>query len=291
MTAVVVDGKEVAKSIRQELKDEVAQLKKEGMIPGLTVILVGNNPASESYVRGKVKGCEEVGIRSELIRKDTSITQEELLAIIKDLNQNPNVHGILVQLPLPSHISEEAVIMAIDPSKDVDGFHPISVGNMVIGTDSFLPCTPHGIIELIKRTGTEISGKHAVVIGRSNIVGKPVSLLLQRENATVTMCHSRTKNLREYTLKADILIVAVGRAHFIGADDVAPGTVVIDVGVNRIETGELVGDVDFTEVRDVASFITPVPGGVGPMTITMLLANTVKSAKQTLELTKQEVKG
>ncbi|MGC5324422.1 bifunctional methylenetetrahydrofolate dehydrogenase/methenyltetrahydrofolate cyclohydrolase FolD [Brevibacillus sp. SYSU BS000544] len=291
MTAVVVDGKEVAKSIRQELKDEVAQLKKEGMIPGLTVILVGNNPASESYVRGKVKGCEEVGIRSELIRKDTSITQDELLAIIKDLNQNPNVHGILVQLPLPSHISEEAVIMAIDPSKDVDGFHPISVGNMVIGTDSFLPCTPHGIIELIKRTGTEISGKHAVVIGRSNIVGKPVSLLLQRENATVTMCHSRTKNLREYTLKADILIVAVGRAHFIGADDVAPGTVVIDVGVNRIETGELVGDVDFTEVRDVASFITPVPGGVGPMTITMLLANTVKSAKQTLELTKQEVKG
>ncbi len=289
MAAIVVDGKEVAKSIRQELKAEVEKLAKEGIVPGLTVILIGNDPASESYVRGKVKGCEEVGIRSELIRKDTSITQEELLAIIDQLNQNPNVHGILVQLPLPAHISEEAVIMAIDPSKDVDGFHPISVGNMVIGTDGFLPCTPHGIIELIKRTGTEIAGKHAVVIGRSNIVGKPVSLLLQRENATVTMCHSRTKNLSEIARSADILVVAIGKAHFIHKEDVKPGAVVIDVGVNRIESGKLVGDVDFEDVKEVAGYITPVPGGVGPMTITMLLANTVKSAKQTYMV--PEVKG
>lgn len=289
MAAIVVDGKEVAKSIRQELKAEVEKLAKEGIVPGLTVVLIGNDPASESYVRGKVKGCEEVGIRSELIRKDTSITQEELLAIIDQLNQNPNVHGILVQLPLPAHISEEAVIMAIDPSKDVDGFHPISVGNMVIGTDGFLPCTPHGIIELIKRTGTEIAGKHAVVIGRSNIVGKPVSLLLQRENATVTMCHSRTKNLSEIARTADILVVAIGKAHFIHKEDVKPGAVVIDVGVNRIESGKLVGDVDFEDVKEVAGYITPVPGGVGPMTITMLLANTVKSAKQTYMV--PEVKG
>ncbi|MGD8191539.1 bifunctional methylenetetrahydrofolate dehydrogenase/methenyltetrahydrofolate cyclohydrolase FolD [Brevibacillus ginsengisoli] len=279
MTAIVVDGKEVAKSIRNELKTEVEALINKGIVPGLTVILIGNDPASESYVRGKVKACEEVGIHSELIRKEPSITQEELLSLIDELNQNPNVHGILVQLPIPAHISEEAVIMAIDPAKDVDGFHPISVGNMVIGADSFLPCTPHGIIELIKRTGTDISGKHAVVIGRSNIVGKPVSLLLQRENATVTMCHSRTQNLREMTLQADILVVAAGKPHMIGRDDVKPGAVVIDVGVNRIETGKLVGDVIFDEVKEVAGYITPVPGGVGPMTITMLLANTVKSAK------------
>lgn len=279
MTAIVVDGKEVAKSIRSELKTEVEALKNKGVVPGLTVILIGNDPASESYVRGKVKACEEVGIRSELIRKETTITQAELLTIIDELNQNPNVHGILVQLPLPAHISEEAVIMAIDPAKDVDGFHPISVGNMVIGADSFLPCTPHGIIELIKRTGTDISGKYAVVVGRSNIVGKPVSLLLQRENATVAMCHSRTQNLRDFTRQADILVVATGRAHMIGRDDVKPGAVVIDVGVNRIETGKLVGDVIFDEVKEVAGYITPVPGGVGPMTITMLLANTVKAAK------------
>ncbi len=280
MAAIIVQGKEVAQSIRAELANEVSELKKQGVTPGLTVVLVGDDPASQSYVRGKSKGCEEVGIASEVILKDASTTEEELLAIIQQLNENPNVSGILVQLPLPKHISESAVIEAIHPDKDVDGFHPISVGNMVLGNETFLPCTPHGIIELIKRTGTEIAGKHAVVIGRSNIVGKPVSLLLQQENATVTMCHSRTQNLEEFTRKADILVVATGRAHMIGAQHVKPGAVVIDVGVNRIETGKLVGDVKFDEVKDVASFLTPVPGGVGPMTITMLLKNTVAAARK-----------
>lgn len=280
MPATILQGKEVAKSIRAELAEEVAGLKKQGITPGLTVILVGEDPASHSYVRGKSKGCEEVGIHSEVILKDAATTQEELLEIIQQLNQNPNVNGILVQLPLPSHISEEAVLDAIDPSKDVDGFHPINVGKMVIGKETLLPCTPHGVIELIKRTGTEISGKHAVVIGRSNIVGKPVSLLLQRENATVTMCHSRTKDLPSFTKMADILVVAAGKAHMIGKEHVKPGAVVIDVGVNRNEAGKLVGDVKFDEVQETASYLTPVPGGVGPMTITMLLKNTVEAAKQ-----------
>jgi len=280
MAATIVQGKEVAQSIRAELASEVAELKKQGIIPGLTVVLIGDDPASQSYVRGKSKGCAEVGIASEVILKDASTTEEELLAIIQQLNENSNVNGILVQLPLPPHISETAVIEAIRPEKDVDGFHPISIGNMVLGNDTFLPCTPHGIIELIKRTGTQIAGKHAVVIGRSNIVGKPVSLLLQQENATVTMCHSRTQNLAEFTRKADILVVATGRAHMIGKEHVKPGAVVIDVGVNRIETGKLVGDVKFDEVKEVASFLTPVPGGVGPMTITMLLKNTVAAARK-----------
>lgn len=280
MAATILQGKEVAQSIRFELANEVADLKEQGIVPGLTVVLVGDDPASHSYVRGKSKGCEEVGIRSELILKDASTTEEELLMIIQELNENPNVNGILVQLPLPAHISEAAVIEAIHPEKDVDGFHPISVGNMVLGNETMLPCTPHGIIELIKRTGTTIAGKHAVVIGRSNIVGKPVSLLLQQENATVTMCHSRTQNLEEYTRKADILVVATGKAHMIGKEHVKPGAVVIDVGVNRIETGKLVGDVKFDEVQEVASFLTPVPGGVGPMTITMLLKNTVMAARK-----------
>jgi methylenetetrahydrofolate dehydrogenase (NADP+)/methenyltetrahydrofolate cyclohydrolase len=287
MAATIIDGKEVAKSIREELANEVQHLKQQGIVPGLTVILVGDDPASHSYVRGKAKGCEEVGIHSEVIRLDASTSQAELLNTIHRLNENPNVHGILVQLPLPAHISEEAVIDAIHPEKDVDGFHPISVGNMVIGRDTFLPCTPHGIIELIKRTGTSLEGKHAVVIGRSNIVGKPVSLLLQRENATVTMCHSRTKDLAAYTRKADILVVAVGKPHFIGKEHVAPGAVVIDVGVNRVESGKLVGDVKFDEVSEVAGFITPVPGGVGPMTITMLLKNTVAAAKRQAALLKR----
>ncbi|MGZ0053092.1 bifunctional methylenetetrahydrofolate dehydrogenase/methenyltetrahydrofolate cyclohydrolase FolD [Brevibacillus gelatini] len=284
MAATILQGKEVAKSIREELASEVAELKKQGIVPGLTVVLVGDDPASHSYVRGKSKGCEEVGIHSELILKEASTTEEELLAIIHELNENPNVHGILVQLPLPEHISEKAVIAAIHPEKDVDGFHPISVGNMVLGNETMLPCTPHGVIELIKRTGTDIAGKHAVVIGRSNIVGKPVSLLLQQENATVTMCHSRTQNLEEHTRKADILVVAAGRAHMIGKEHVKPGAVVIDVGVNRIESGKLVGDVKFDEVQEVASFLTPVPGGVGPMTITMLLKNTVMAARKQAQL-------
>lgn len=284
MAATILQGKEVAASIRAELADEVKELTKRGITPGLTVVLVGDDPASHSYVRGKEKGCAEVGIHSEVILKDASTTEEELLAIIQDLNQNPNVHGILVQLPLPAHISEKAVIEAIHPAKDVDGFHPISVGNMVIGNDTMLPCTPHGVIELIKRTGTQIEGKHAVVIGRSNIVGKPVALLLQQENATVTMCHSRTQNLQEFTQKADILVVAAGKPHLIGKEHVKPGAVVIDVGVNRIETGKLVGDVKFDEVKEVAGYLTPVPGGVGPMTITMLLKNTVLAARKQANL-------
>ena len=280
MSAKVISGKEVAKDIREELKVEVAELKEKGVIPGLSVILVGDDPASQSQVKGKAQGCEEVGIKSEVILKESTITQEELLNEIERLNQDTTVHGILVQLPLPKHIDEDAVINAINPLKDVDGFHPITVGRMMIGQDAYLPCTPHGIIELIKRTGTDLTGKHAVVIGRSNIVGKPVSILLLKENATVTITHSKTKNLKEVTKQADIIIAAMGRAQVITKDYVADGAIVIDVGVNRIESGKLVGDVDFEQVSEVASFITPVPGGVGPMTITMLLKNTVIAAKR-----------
>ncbi|UFJ42909.1 bifunctional methylenetetrahydrofolate dehydrogenase/methenyltetrahydrofolate cyclohydrolase FolD [Brevibacillus humidisoli] len=279
MTATVIDGKAVAQSIRAEIAEEVKKLKQDGIEPGLAVVLVGQDPASHSYVKGKVKACEEVGIYSEVLRLQETISQQELLQTIKQLNEKPNIHGILVQLPLPPHISEEAVLDVIPAEKDVDGFHPINVGNMVIGNDAYLPCTPHGIVELIKWTGTDLNGKHVVVIGRSNIVGKPVSLLLLQENATVTMCHSRTRNMAELTRQADILVVAVGKAHLIGREHVSPGAIVIDVGVNRMENGKLVGDVRFDEVAEVAGYITPVPGGVGPMTITMLLANTVKAAR------------
>lgn len=280
MSAQIISGKEVAKSIREELKSEVASLKGKEITPGLSVILVGNDPASQSYVKAKAKACDEVGIKSEVIRMEDTISQEELLREVNRLNEDSSVHGILVQLPLPKHIEEEAVINTISPMKDVDGFHPINVGKMMIGEDAYLPCTPHGIIELIKRTGTEIKGKHAVVVGRSNIVGKPVSMLLLREHATVTICHSKTKNLQEITKQADILIAAVGRAQMLTEEYVSANTVVIDVGVNRIETGKLIGDVDFEGVSKIAGFITPVPGGVGPMTITMLLKNTVEAAKR-----------
>lgn len=276
---MIIDGKQVAKDIRAEIKQEVSEMKQQRMTPGLTVILVGDDPASHSYVKGKEKACEEVGIASRVIRKPASITEEELLDIVRELNEDPATHGILVQLPLPDHISEEAVLETIIPEKDVDGFHPVNVGRMMIGEECFLPCTPHGVIEMIKRTGTEIAGKHAVVVGRSNIVGKPVAMLLLQENATVTICHSRTKNLAEMTRQADILVVGVGVAHMIGKEHVKPGAVVIDVGVNRIESGKLVGDVRFDEVKEIASHITPVPGGVGPMTITMLLKNTVQACK------------
>ncbi|RXT13788.1 bifunctional methylenetetrahydrofolate dehydrogenase/methenyltetrahydrofolate cyclohydrolase FolD [Ammoniphilus sp. CFH 90114] len=280
MSAVIIDGKQVAKDIREEIKVEVERLTQQGVRPGLAVILIGEDPASQSYVKAKAKACEEAGIYSSVIRKNETITESELLQLIDELNGDESIHGILVQLPLPKHISEEAVIQAIHPAKDVDGFHPINVGNMVIGADCYLPCTPHGVVELIKRTGTSISGKHAVVVGRSNIVGKPVSMLLLQENATVSICHSRTKNLADITRQADILVVAVGKAHMIGAEHVAPGAIVIDVGVNRVEGNKLVGDVRFDEVKEIAGFITPVPGGVGPMTITMLLKNTVEAAKK-----------
>jgi methylenetetrahydrofolate dehydrogenase (NADP+)/methenyltetrahydrofolate cyclohydrolase len=279
MTATIIDGKAVARSLREKIAEEVKTLKQNGIVPGLAVVLVGQDPASHSYVKGKIKACEEVGIHSEVLYLAEETSQAELLQTIEQLNKKTNIHGILVQLPLPPHISEEAVLEVIPAEKDVDGFHPLNVGNLAIGRDAYLPCTPHGIVELIKWTGTDLNGKHVVVVGRSNIVGKPVSLLLLQENATVTMCHSRTRDLPALTRQADILVVAVGKPQLIGKEHVSPGAIVIDVGVNRLESGKLVGDVRFDEVAEVASYITPVPGGVGPMTITMLLANTVKAAK------------
>ncbi|MFB5685735.1 bifunctional methylenetetrahydrofolate dehydrogenase/methenyltetrahydrofolate cyclohydrolase FolD [Bacillus cereus] len=280
MVAVIIKGNEVAEKKRAQLTEEVVKLKEQGIVPGLAVILVGEDPASRSYVKGKEKGCEQVGIYSELIELPETITEERLLAEIDRLNGDDRINGILVQLPLPKHIEEKAIIERISPEKDVDGFHPISVGRMMTGQDTFLPCTPHGIVELVKETNFDISGKHVVVIGRSNIVGKPVGQLFLNENATVTYCHSKTQNMKELSKLADILIVAVGRPKMITADYIKEGAVVIDVGVNRLETGKLCGDVDFDNVLDVAGYITPVPKGVGPMTITMLLHNTVESAKR-----------
>ncbi|MED0872063.1 bifunctional methylenetetrahydrofolate dehydrogenase/methenyltetrahydrofolate cyclohydrolase FolD [Bacillus mobilis] len=280
MVAVIIKGNEVAEKKRAQLTEEVVKLKEQGIVPGLAVILVGEDPASRSYVKGKEKGCEQVGIYSELIELPETITEERLLAEIDRLNSDDRINGILVQLPLPKHIEEKAIIERISPEKDVDGFHPISVGRMMTGQDTFLPCTPHGIVELVKETNLDISGKHVVVIGRSNIVGKPVGQLFLNENATVTYCHSKTQNMKELTKLADILIVAVGRPKMVTADYIKEGAVVIDVGVNRLETGKLCGDVDFDNVLDVAGYITPVPKGVGPMTITMLLHNTVESAKR-----------
>ncbi|MFC7440964.1 bifunctional methylenetetrahydrofolate dehydrogenase/methenyltetrahydrofolate cyclohydrolase FolD [Laceyella putida] len=279
MTATIIDGKAIAQAVKRNLKGEADQLKGKGVIPSLTVVLVGNHPASESYVKGKIRASEEVGINSQLIRLESSISERALLDQIEQLNADPSVHGILVQLPLPDHINPDRVIATISPAKDVDGFTPINVGNLVIGQEAFLPCTPFGIMELLKQSGTEIAGKHAVVVGRSNIVGKPISLLLQRADATVTMCHSRTVDLASYTRQADILIAAVGRPEMLTREHVKPGAVVIDVGVNR-HHGKLVGDVKFDEVKEIASAITPVPGGVGPMTIAMLMRNTVEAAKR-----------
>ncbi|CAM2809246.1 bifunctional methylenetetrahydrofolate dehydrogenase/methenyltetrahydrofolate cyclohydrolase FolD [Paenibacillus sediminis] len=280
MTAPIINGKQVSDDIRESIRQEVAALAKQGVTPGLAVVLVGEDPASQVYVRNKEKACHDLGYYSEVHRLPASTSQEELLALVHKLNEQQNINGILVQLPLPKHIDEKAIIDAIAVEKDVDGFHPVNVGNLVIGDDSLLPCTPAGVIELIKRAGIEIAGKHAVVIGRSNIVGKPVSLLLQRENATVTMCHSRTTNMAELARQADILVVAIGKANFIDASYVKPGAVVIDVGMNRLENGKLAGDVDFESVKEVSGPITPVPGGVGPMTITMLMRNTLVAAKR-----------
>jgi len=290
MSAVIIDGKQIAADVRAEVASKVAELKKAGISPCLAVILVGENPASVSYVTGKRKALAEVGMTDRSITLPESTTQEELLKLIDELNKDSSVHGILVQLPLPKHIDEDSVIMAIDPKKDVDGFHPVSVGNMMIGRPGFLPCTPHGIIVLLEKMGIETSGKHAVVIGRSNIVGKPVSILLARRetNCTVTMCHTGTKNMAEITKQADIVVVASGHPHTLTADMVKDGAVVIDVGVNRIPDASkksgfrLIGDCDFDDIKEKASFITPVPGGVGPMTIAMLMANTLESAEREL---------
>ncbi|GGJ10294.1 bifunctional methylenetetrahydrofolate dehydrogenase/methenyltetrahydrofolate cyclohydrolase FolD [Paenibacillus hunanensis] len=280
MAATIISGTQISQEIRQDIKQEVEAMKAQGFQPGLAVVLVGDDPASHVYVRNKEKACHDLGYYSEVHRLSADTSQEELLALVDKLNKQDNIHGILVQLPLPKQIEEKAVIDAISPQKDVDGFHPINVGNLMIGDESLLPCTPAGVIEMIKRTGIEMSGKHAVVIGRSNIVGKPVSMLLQRENATVTMCHSRTANMKELTQQADILVVAIGRANFVDASFIKPGAVVIDVGMNRLDNGKLAGDVDFESAKEVSGPITPVPGGVGPMTITMLMKNTLVAARR-----------
>ena len=285
---MLIDGSKIAADIRSEIRSETEAWVAEGHRPPyLAVILVGDDPASASYVRGKTRACNDAGINSDTIRLEATITEAELLSHIDDLNNDPSVDGILVQLPLPDQIDDQKVIRAIDPRKDVDGFHPVNIGNVVLGQPGFAPATPAGILELLRRTGVETSGKHAVVIGRSNIVGKPVlNLLLQKgTDATVTICHSRTRNLPEITRTADILIAAIGRAHFVTADMVKDGAVVIDVGINRVDDASrergyrLVGDVDFDNVKTIAAHITPVPKGVGPMTIAMLLKNTLQAAK------------
>ena len=277
--AVMIDGKAVSARLRQKMAAEVAAMKEAGVVPGLAVVLVGENPASQVYVRNKIKACEELGIRSQDYRLPEDTTQEALLDLVGELNRREDIHGILVQLPLPGQIREEAVIAAIAPEKDVDAFHARNVGKIVQGSYNFLPCTPAGVMELIRSTGVPVQGKECVVVGRSNIVGKPMALLMLHENATVTICHSRTRDLGEVTRRADILIVAIGKAKFITKDMVKPGAVVIDVGMNRDENGKLCGDVDFAAVEPVAGYLTPVPGGVGPMTITMLMGNTITAAK------------
>ncbi len=290
MSAKIISGTETAKAIREELKQEVAELKeKHGVVPGLVTILVGEDPASQSYVAAKNKTAHNLGIHSEQVTLPADTSEEDLLALVDKYNRDDKIHGILVQLPLPKHIDEAKVLYAIDPDKDVDGFHPVNVGKMMLGEQCFLPCTPHGVLELLSRSGVETSGAEVVVVGRSNIVGKPVAnLMLQKReggNATVTLCHTRTRDMDFHTKRADILIVAAGVANMIKADQVKEGVVVIDVGVNRIgmsESGKaiLAGDVEFESVKEKAAAITPVPGGVGPMTITMLMKNTVQAARQ-----------
>ncbi len=278
--ARIISGKEVSAAKREELKLRVAALKTKNIDIGLAVIIVGNNSASRVYVNNKKKGCEEIGVKSFEYALPENTTQEELLKLIDELNNDNRVDGILCQLPLPSHIDEQAVINSIDPKKDVDAFHPFNVGHIMIGDYTFLPCTPAGIMEMLKYYNISVAGKKCVVIGRSNIVGKPMAMLLLKENGTVEICHSRTENLKDETLSADILVAAVGKAYFVTADMVKDGAVVIDVGMNRNEEGKLCGDVLYDDVEKKASFITPVPGGVGPMTITMLLENTVRAAEK-----------
>lgn len=278
--AQIINGKEVSASVRAAVAEETANLRSEnGLKVGLAVVIVGNNPASRVYVNNKKKACEEVGFQSFEYALDENTTEEQLLDLVNVLNRDDRVNGILVQLPLPAHINEKSVINAISPDKDVDAFHPVNVGKIMIGDYSFLPCTPAGVMELIASTGTDVSGKNCVVIGRSNIVGKPMAMLLLHKNGTVTICHSKTKNLKEICLGADILVVAVGKANFVTGDMVKEGAVVIDVGMNRLENGKLCGDVEFESASEKASYITPVPGGVGPMTISMLMKNTLTAAK------------
>lgn len=276
---MIIDGKKISTEIKDELKEQVAKLKAEGVEVTLAVVKVGEDPASAVYVRNKERACEYIGINSKKIEMPEETTEEELLQLVNDLNTDPAINGILVQLPLPKHIDENKILLAIDPMKDVDGFHPVNVGKMVIGEESFLPCTPAGIIEMIKRSGLDIEGKECVIIGRSNIVGKPMAILMLRENATVTVTHSRTKDLPEVCKRADIIVAALGKAKFVTKDFVKEGAIIIDVGMDRDEDGKLCGDVDFDEVEPIASAITPVPGGVGPMTVTMLLVNCLRSVE------------
>ncbi len=278
--AVILDGKAVSAKVKEEVKEEVEALKKQGVSVGLAVIIVGNNPASRTYVNNKKKACEAAGILSEEYALPEETTQEELLALVEELNHKDSINGILCQLPLPKQLDEEAVIAAISGKKDVDAFSAVNVGHIMIGDYSFLPCTPAGIMEILRHYNIDVAGKECVVIGRSNIVGKPMAMLLLHQNGTVTICHSKTKNLKDVTSRADILVAAVGIPHFVTADMVKDGAVVIDVGMDRDENGKLCGDVDFAAVEPKASYITPVPGGVGPMTIATLLKNTVTAAKQ-----------
>ncbi len=279
-TAKLIDGNALSRQLRTEVASRTAVLKQKGITPGLAVVLVGENPASQVYVRNKVKACQESGLHSVLEQHPASMTEAALLALVHTLNNDPSIHGILVQLPLPAHIDAQKVIESISPAKDVDGFHVNSAGALMVGQPGFWPCTPYGCMKMLESIGFELKGKHAVVIGRSNIVGKPMALMLLQKNATVTICHSATKDLKAMTLQADVIVAAVGKVNVLTADMVKPGVVVIDVGMNRNAEGKLCGDVDFAGVSQVASHITPVPGGVGPMTITMLLVNTLEAAER-----------
>lgn len=282
--AQIIDGKSISKQVREEIASEVICFKeKYGCAPGLAVVIVGNDPASQVYVRNKKRGCEEVGFYSESYELPENITQEELISLVEKLNNDDRIHGILVQLPLPKHLNETEVLLKIKPEKDVDAFHPYNVGKIMIGNHDLLPCTPAGVMELLEKSGVDVTGKKCVVIGRSNIVGKPMAMLLLHTHGTVTICHSRTQNLADICREADILVASIGKPEFVKGDMVKDGAVVIDVGINRLENGKLVGDVAFAEVEPKASYITPVPGGVGPMTITMLLKNTLTAANIALK--------
>ena len=282
MTAKILDGRVFSAELRKEIASRVGSLREKGIVPGLAVILAGNDPASEIYVRNKGKGCEEVGIHSRTIHLEGNVPQEELERVIDELNHDPAIHGILVQLPLPAHLNEAAALARILPEKDVDGFHMLNAGKLMSGDPEVIPCTPRGAIYMIRQTGLDLKGMDAVVVGRSNIVGKPMAMLLMQENCTVTICHSRTRNIKDHTARADILVSAVGKPGFVTEDMVKPGAVVIDVGINRVD-GIVCGDVDFERVKEKAGWITPVPGGVGKMTITMLLMNTVEAAERMLK--------